>query len=94
MAQINSGILNRLDFSFFASIEQKIVTNLSKIWSIGFCKKEFFHNSDYPIVFLKPTNRLTEQFHFTREILAVFSGFEDFQPKTFDLIDKILNFRT
>lgn len=91
MGKINVGVLNSLNLEKLSKAEQNIVQNLSKVWSIGFCRTQLFKNTEYSIIFAKPTDYLSETFHLTREILVVFSGYDNFQSRTFDFIDKTLN---
>lgn len=70
--------------------EKNIALNLATSWFITFCRTQRFKNTEYQLLFAKPTADISESFHLTREVLVIFSEYTSFQPRTFDFVDKII----
>lgn len=80
--------------SNFTPDEEKIVKKLAREWFVTRAgdlwigaKQEA--SSKYRFVLLKPTFTYQEMFNLDREVIAVFSDYEFFQPRTLDAIDKV-----
>jgi hypothetical protein len=86
----HAGKLATLNISSFDSQEQEIITKFSKVWFISFARQAKFKNSDVTFVFAKPTDKLTKDFHLTREVLVVFTPYNSFEPRTLDFVDKTI----
>jgi hypothetical protein len=71
-------ILNKLAREWF-------ITRADEIW-IG---KDVVNSSKYRFALLKPTFTFQEMFNLDREIIAIFSDYEFFQPRTLDAIDVV-----
>lgn len=85
------GILKTLTLSSFNSVEQRIIENVSKTWFITFCKSTIFKGRDYSFFFGKATDDIAEQFHFSREVLFLFTSSQHFQARSLDFVDKLMS---
>jgi hypothetical protein len=86
----NAGILSTLSFQNIGEIEQRIIRKLSRVWFISFARHAEFKNSNYSIVFAKPTDNLNDRFHLSREVLVIFTSYSTFEPRTLDFVDKTI----
>lgn len=85
------GILPSLSFQGIPPQEEKIIRKLAQVWFISFIRKAEFKNSNYYVVFAKPTDNLVDRFHFNREVLVIFSSYDKFEGRTLDFVDKTIN---
>jgi hypothetical protein len=76
------GILNSLDLHILEAVEEDIVRKLSRVWFVTFARHTKFKNSEFTFIFAKPTRRIEEDFHLTREILMVFTPYSTFEPSS------------
>lgn len=71
--------------------ERKIIENLSRDWYITNSGQEIqVAQSRYSYFLMKPSQRTSEMFNIEREIICVFSSYEFFEPRCFDIFDKVL----
>ena len=86
----NSGIHHNFDFSKFNSREQSIIRLLSGEWLVTYHGGQLnLVSSQYSWFLMKPTDRFREMFNIDREIVVVFSAYEQFLPRTLDAFDAI-----
>lgn len=88
--QQKPGIRGGLALSFMTSQEQTIARSIGKVWFITFARPALFKNSQYSVLFAKPTDRLVSDFHFGREVLVLFTPYESFEPRSLDFVDKTI----
>src|ERR1022692_1651090 len=87
------GIHNSCTFEHFDAQERAAIETISKEW--------FVTNSGYPLKFtefvtykfilIKPTDHIQHAFNLERELVCVFSPFDDIHPRTLDAISKAQN---
>lgn len=87
---ISPGIATSITFQGISQTDQNLIRKFGFVWRVGFAKKEVFRKSNFTIAFATPTDELSRDFHFTREILIVIPGRGVFLSRTLDFIDKIL----
>lgn len=81
---------NGLDLSILQKEEELIINKLSKnYWYVTRVSSESLGNSNYRVVLLKPTKHINETFNIYREVVLIFSSYEKFQPRVFDVLDKL-----
>ena len=86
--KVTPGINSRVDFSRFSDEEKKIVKRLSQDWYVTNSGSELClgPTSNYRYLLIKPTDLFQEMFNIEREIVLVFSTYENFEPRTLDAI--------
>jgi hypothetical protein len=84
---ITPGFANNTSVQTLGSVEQKISSNLAKVWRITFAKSVEFKNVQYKILFCKPTDELRRQFNLEFEVLCVFTP-PNFDSRLFDFVDR------
>lgn len=75
---------------FYSDDEQEIIKKIGKEWyvttggelSIGL-------TSNYRYILIKPIEIYSEMFNIEREIIAIFSPYSNFEPRTLDAIDNV-----
>ena len=87
--QIRPGLNKNLLLDHFSADENKIVKRLGIEWYVTHSGGEFTLgiNSTYRYFLMKPTDMYKEMFNLDREIVVIFSPFENFEPRTLDAID-------
>jgi len=90
---MSTGIHHNVDLNkaFFEKSEIDIINYFSKIFSVTFAKTHNFKNATYQYAFLKPTDKLKEQYRFQNEILLLINTYHDFDNRTFDYVDKLMS---
>ena len=78
----------------FRPKEQLIMRKLAREWFITradeiWIGRDEFNSSKYRYALLKPTFTFQEMFNLDREVIAIFSDYEFFQPRTLDAIDVV-----
>lgn len=87
----NPGIHKQFVMSNYSEDERKILLNLSKDWYLTNSGQEIrIAQSKYSYFLMKPSQRTAEMFNIEREIICVFSDYEFFEPRSFDIFDKVL----
>ncbi len=83
------GIHKLFVMSSFRQDEQLILNKLSKEFYLTHSGEEFTlgQSSRYRYFLLKPTSVFSEMFNIDREIIAIFSDYENFEPRTLDAFD-------
>jgi hypothetical protein len=72
----------------FAEDEQKILRKLMREWYLTNSGQHItVAASAYDYFLLKPTQAFAEMFNLEREIIAVFSPYQTFEPRTLDAFD-------
>ena len=86
-----SGIHPKVKLIGFSEEERDIIKTLSQTFYVtnGGSKIELGVNSEYRYCLIKPTDYFSEQFNLTREIVAIFSNYENFEPRTLDAISEV-----
>jgi len=87
------GLNHNLNLSIFTFEEKKIITNLGKEWYITNAggKISLGSSSYYKYFLMKPTSQYATLFNIEREIVVVFSDYENFEPRTLDAFDTAIN---
>lgn len=68
--------------------ERKIISIFArKYWRVTRAEILSLSNSIYRIILIKPTETITHSFNLQREVVAVFSPYDTFQPRSIDAID-------
>jgi len=87
-SRTNPGIHKYFRIDNFSAEEQKILHRLSSEWYLTNSGEEFqLGASRFRFFLMKPTNHFSEMFNLEREIVAVFSPYENFEPRTLDAFD-------
>lgn len=82
---INPGIHPKFELDKYSEDENIILDNLSKEWYVTSSGKGIrLGVSVYSHFLMKPTNVFSEMFNIEREIICVFSAYENFEPRTLD----------
>ncbi|MBN1968093.1 MAG: hypothetical protein JW870_01880 [Candidatus Delongbacteria bacterium] len=89
---IRPGIHPRANLSHFSPEEFQIIEKLKLEWFITHGGNEFTlgKNSVYRYCLIKPTVNMQELFNINREILAIFSPYELFEPRSLDAVNYAL----
>lgn len=86
----NPGIHKQFEMSRFSSEERRILTNLSKEWYLTNSGQEVrVAQSVYSYFLMKPSKKTSEMFNIEREIICVFSSYENFEPRCFDIFETV-----
>lgn len=86
----NPGFHKQFRFESFSQTEQKILRRLSKEWYLTNSGEEFnLGISKFRYFLMKPTLLFSEMFNIDRELVCVFSPYENFEPRTLDAFDYI-----
>lgn len=90
-AKTYSGIHPKASFVGFLDEEKAIIKTLSKTFYVtnGGSKIELGVTSEYRYCLIKPTDYFSEQFNLRREIVVIFSNYENFEPRTLDAISEV-----
>jgi hypothetical protein len=93
ISKVTPGINSNASLDHFNEEEKSIVKRLSSDWYItnsgGEIKLGF--TSSYKYFLLKPTSVYKELFNIEREIVVIFSEYSDFEPRTLDAFDHVIN---
>lgn len=87
----NAGYHKQFKKDRFSADERKILDALSKTWymtSSG--EKVYAAQSGFNYFLMKPTPRTSEMFNLERELICVFSDYENFEARSLDIFDKAL----
>ncbi|RZJ88152.1 MAG: hypothetical protein EOO20_14360, partial [Chryseobacterium sp.] len=92
MPPIKPGKSQNLILTNYTSEEKVIINNLSKEWYItnGGAKVNLGSVSHYKYFLMKPTPEYKTLFNIEREVMVIFSDYEDFEPRTLDVFEKVL----
>lgn len=85
------GLLRTLSLNSLSHDEQTIINNLAKTWFITFTRTTSFKDDRFTFLFAKPTDKIIERFHLSREVLIVFSDKKNFLPRSLDFVDKTIS---
>jgi len=84
------GLHPHVKLSNFLSSEKKIIDEfLSKEWLITRSGTQNYNSCDYNYIVAKPPKLYTDLFNLVREFIIVFSPFDEFQPRTLNVIERI-----
>lgn len=87
---MSSSIHDKFNLSRFRATEKTILRKLSNFWFLTSSGASVtIGSSRYDYFFMKPINLLKEQFNLDREILCIFSQYENFEPRTLDAIENV-----
>ena len=91
MAQIivTPGIHNGFNDAYFSKVEKKIVQYFSREWYLTKSFKYTVWTSEYRAMLIKPTEKYRNAFNLDRELIVIFSPYENFEPRSFDVVKKI-----
>ena len=89
--KIYPGIHPKVKLNEFLYEEKEIINTLSQTFYVtnGGSKIKLGVNSEYRYCLIKPTDYFSEQFNLKREIVVIFSNYEDFEPRTLDAISVV-----
>lgn len=84
------GIYKGLDLSILQKEEELIINKLSKnYWYVTRVSSESLGKCEYRVVLIKPTKLINETFNIYREVVLIFSSYEKFEPRVFDVLDNL-----
>lgn len=87
----NPGIHKQFLMGNFSEDQKKILLKLSEDWYLTNSGQEIrIAQSRYSYFLMKPSQRTSEMFNIEREIICVFSDYDYFEPRCFDIFDKVL----
>lgn len=89
--KITAGINPTVNLKHLNEEEEEIVKRLSKEWYItnGGGKVQLNQKSGYKFFLMKPTSEFQTMFNLEREILVIFSSYENFEPRTLDAFSMV-----
>ncbi|EMY0615724.1 ATP-binding protein [Serratia marcescens] len=88
----NAGFHKQFHLSTFSEQERNILKNLSKNWYMTNSGEEIYiAQSRYRYFLMKPTVQFSEMFNIEREIICIFSDYQNFEPRAIDFFDKVTN---
>lgn len=70
--------------------EREIVSKFSKFFGVTFSRMGSFKHKRYAIDFLQPNEIMQRNYNLSNEFLLLFSNYQSFDTRTFDLVDKTL----
>ncbi len=87
-AKVVPGINPRAEFSRFSDDEKKIVRRISQDWYVTNSGGDLClgPTSFYRYLLVKPIDMFQEMFNIERELVLIFSSYENFEPRTLDAI--------
>jgi hypothetical protein len=93
VSKVTPGINTSATLDHFSEEEKTIIKKLSSDWYItnGGGNIKLGVKSSYKYFLLKPTATYQELFNIEREIVAIFSNYSDFEPRTLDAFDYVIN---
>ncbi|MGQ3013099.1 MAG: hypothetical protein ACT6QS_05305, partial [Flavobacteriales bacterium] len=86
------GINPNVRFNHLSIEEENIMKFLAKEWYVTNGGGIIWQNSGtkYKYALIKPTRDFQETFNIEREMVVVFSPYENFEPRTLDVFDRVL----
>lgn len=70
--------------------ELQIVNKLStQYWYITRASEIYLGRSRYRYILMKPTSYISQNFNLYREVLVVFTSYENFEPRALDVLDEL-----
>ncbi len=84
-----TGIHSDFPLDLFSEREQSILQHLGREWYITHGGQVNIASSIYKYFLMRPTTLYKEMFNLEREIIAVFSSYPAFEPRTLDAFDKV-----
>jgi hypothetical protein len=93
MATTTPGIHKDCTFAHFDAEERAIIETLSKEWYVTNSGNllKFNEAVTYKFILIKPADHIQHAFNLERELVCVFSAFDDIHPRTLDAISKAQN---
>jgi hypothetical protein len=90
---IRAGIHSGVELSRFTEEEQKVIKKFSGEWYVTSAGTDInlSRTSNYKYFLIKPTSQYQELFNIEREIIVIFSDYEEFLPRTLDAFDEVFN---
>jgi len=88
--RVRPGMNPQVILSHFDQQERQILERFKKDWYVtnGGCELWLSPTSNYRYALIKPTDIFQEMFNIDREIVLLFSPYENFEPRTLDAIPK------
>jgi len=90
---VKPGINSNTNLDHFSEEERSVIKKFSSEWYVshggGIIK--LGATSSYKYFLLKPVSNYQELFNIEREIIVVFSNYTNFQPRTLDSFDAVIN---
>jgi hypothetical protein len=89
---VNPGYHKQFVKERFKDDERRILEALSKNWYLTSSgEKIYAAQSEYNYFLMKPTARTAEMFNIERELICVFSDYQNFEPRSLDIFDKVVD---
>jgi hypothetical protein len=82
MTKIHPGMHSNLEINRVGLREGKLIEAFSKVWFITFFRAARFKEGNYTYAFGKPSTEITERYHIEREVMILFSPYENFDTRT------------
>lgn len=90
MVETTPGIHRSINLEMLDKEEAAIIKKLSRnYWYVTRVEKVSLGGSDYRYALIKPTQDINRTFNIYREVLVVFSNYEKFEPRAFDVQDSL-----
>lgn len=88
--KVRPGINPQVDLRHFDATEREIIDRFGKEWYVtnGGSGIWLSRTSNYRYALIKPIDTFREMFNLDREIVLLFSPYENFEPRTLDAITK------
>ena len=88
--RVNPGMNPQVVLDHFTDQESRILERVAKDWYVTNGGKEIWlsKTSNYRYALIKPTDIFQEMFNLDREMVLIFSPYENFEPRTLDAISK------
>ena len=90
---VNPGVHKHFQMEIFPKEEQEILRRLSSEWYLTNSGAEFQLglSSTFRYFLMKPTRIFSEMFNLQREVVCVFSAYDNFEPRALDAFDRAIS---
>lgn len=85
-----NGINRAAHLELLSPEERNIIDLLSRrLWYVTRIERKKLGECFYNIALIKPTDDISQTFNLTREIVVIFSSYQVFEPRAFDVLDEL-----
>jgi hypothetical protein len=93
ISKVTAGINPHAQLEYFSEEEKDIINKLGSDWYVTSSGSpiKLGATSSYKYFLLKPTSLYQELFNIEREIVAIFSNYNTFEPRTLDAFDYVID---
>jgi hypothetical protein len=93
ISKVTAGINPNVQLEYFSHQEKDIIKKLGSDWYVTSSSTpiKLGATSSYKYFLLKPTSLYQELFNIEREIVAIFSDYSTFEPRTLDAFDYVID---